>query len=153
MRLTILLLTVVLLTTGCLSTPIDGTVTPVSAPDTTPSRTTQPGSHEHAMNEPDPNKTVLLENDWNRTVEMHVTVIREATNETVHEGRYDVEPGSSREVYHTAAAEPDGIERFTVILRAGNETNTATIETNLCYGPAYATIQEDGTPYLYYAFC
>jgi hypothetical protein len=151
MRRTILLLTVVLLTAGCLSTPIDGTVTP--APDTTPSQTTQPGSHEHAMNHPDPNKTVLLENDWNQTVEMHVRVIREATNETVQEGRYDVEPGSRRAVYHTAAANPEGVERFTVVMTARNETNTATIETNLCYGPAYATIQDDGTPYLYYVIC
>lgn len=153
MRLTILLLTVVLLTAGCLSTPIDGTVTPVSSPDTTPSETTQRGSHEHAMNEPDTNKTVLLENDWNRTVEMHVTVIREATNETVHEGRYDVEPGSRRAVYHTAEANPEGVERFTVVMTARNETKTVTIETNLCYGPAYATILDDGTPYLYFAIC
>jgi hypothetical protein len=153
MRRTIGLLALVLLTARCLSSPIDGTVTPVSSPEKTDAETTHPDGHAYAENQPDLNKTVLLENDWNQTVEMHVTVIRNATNETVHEGRYDVEPGSSREVYHTAAAEPDGIERFTVILRARNETNTASIETNLCYGPAYATIQDDGTPYLYYVIC
>lgn len=128
------------------STP--GTPTPESS---TPTKT--PWSHEQAMEQPDPDKTVQLANEWNQSVTMHVRVIREATNTTVHNETYDLTAGTEREIYTTAAANPEGIEAFTVVLTAQNTTQRVTIKTNACYGDAYGTIREDGTVYLFHAIC
>jgi len=105
------------------------------------------------MNQPDPDKAVLLKNEWNRSVTVRVRVIREATNTTVHNETYHLESGIERDVYHTTAADPNGIEEFTVVVTARNTTERVTIKTNNCYGPAYAEIREDGTLYLYYVIC
>lgn len=152
------LLAILLLTAGCLSgVPSE----PLSSPTSeTPTRTEMPGTststpdgHEAAMNQPSPNKSVQLQNEWNRSVEMHVRVVRDATNETVHDETYDLAPGTKRTAYNVSEAEPDGIESFTVVVTARNTTDRVSIETNECYGDAYAEILDDGTVYLYYAIC
>ena len=156
---------------GCLSAGAGGpsqsptpTQTPTDTPTPTstaelgspapPSPTTPtPDGHEHAANQPDPNKHVTLTNMWDETVTMQVRVIREATNETVHDGSYDLAPGAERTVYNTSAADPDGIERFTVVVTARGTTERVDIETSQCYGEAYGEVQSDGSLYLYYSIC
>jgi len=158
---------------GCLSAGTGGqpsptpTQTATDTPTVTPTSTEGPASppapasptdstpdgHEQAANQPDPNKHVTLTNRWNETVTMRVRVIREATNETVHDGSYDLAPGAERTVYNTSAADPDGIERFTVVLTARGTTERVGIETSQCYGEAYGEVQPDGTVYLYYSIC
>jgi hypothetical protein len=169
---------VLALTAGCVGPTAPGsgsaTATPTptgnpvtSAPDAgtaTPTPDPEPGtegsdtgtvsvSTEGASNEPDPDKAVRLENAWNRSVEIRLRVVREATNETVHEGTYTLDAGEQRVVYNTAEADPDGIEAFRVIATARNTTESVTIETNACYGGASVEVLEDGTLYPYYAIC
>lgn len=159
------LLALLLLTAGCLS-GVSGDATPsATATETATATQTQTGTavtvtatatpwdHRSASKQPDPDKTVTLENRWTERVEMRVRVVREATNETVHEGTYTLSPGAERTVYNVSAADPDGIESFTVVVTARGTTDRVTIRTNACYGDAYAEIQDDGTFYVYYAIC
>lgn len=159
------------LTAGCVgpSSVGSGSATPTPTPEppadtATPTPDPAPGSEasttetvsvstQGASNQPDPDKTVRLENAWNRSVEIRIRVVREATNETVHEEMYTLAPGEQREVYTTADAAPDGIESFRVIATARETTESVTIETNACYGGAYVEVLEDGTLYPYYAIC
>ena len=154
---------------GCLSAGAGGpsqSPTPTQTATDTPTSTAELGSpappspttstpdgHEYATNQPDPNKHVTLTNRWDETVTMQVRVIREATNETVHDGSYDLAPGAERTVYNTSAADPDGIERFTVVVTARGTTERVDIETSQCYGEAYGEVQSDGSLYLYYSIC
>jgi hypothetical protein len=154
---------------GCLSAGAGGpsqSPTPTQTATDTPTSTAELGSpappspttstpdgHEYATNQPDPNKHVTLTNRWDETVTMQVRVIREATNETVHDGSYNLAPGAERTVYNTSAADPDGIERFTVVVTARGTTERVDIETSQCYGEAYGEVQSDGSLYLYYSIC
>ena len=138
--------------------PPTDTATPAPDPDTTTgaegsSTDTKVVSTEGAANQPDPDKRVRLENAWNESVDIRISVVREATTETVHEGTYTLEPGEQREVYNLADADPDGIESFRVTATVRNTTESVTIETNQCYGGAYVEVLEDGTVYPYYALC
>lgn len=132
-----------------------GTGTEPPAGTTTPSATgtATPGGHEHAANQPDPDKAVRLVNEYNRSVTARVRVLREATNATVHDGTYDLAPGADRTVYDTAAADPDGVESFTVVVTARNATERVTVETSVCYGDVTAQVRPDGSLYVFYAIC
>jgi hypothetical protein len=166
---------VVLLTAGCLGgTPSSGTesATATPTPTPTPTVTEMPGTPtptpdptpgetasatwvgtEHAADQPDADKDVSVENAWNRSVEIDLRVVREATNETVYDETLTLEPGEERTVYNLEDADPDGIESFRVTATARNTTESVTIQTNACYGNAYVEIQDDGTLYPYYAIC
>jgi hypothetical protein len=164
-------LAVLVLTAGCVgpSSIGDGsetptterptdTATPTPDPDTTTGTDgsgteTKAVSTEGASNEPDPDKRVRLENAWNQSVDVRISVVREATNETVHEGTYTIDPGEEREVYNLADADPDGIEPFRVTATARNTTESATVETHACHGDVYVEVLEDGTVYPYYPIC
>lgn len=141
-------LALLFLTAGCLS---GGPVDPLSPTPETP--TSAPDGHSTATNQPDSDKAVYVRNDWNRSVEMRVRVVRDATNETVHDETYDLPPGAGRTVYDVSEADPDGIESFTVVATARNATERVTIRTNRCYGDAHAEVRDDGTLYVYYAIC
>ena len=106
-----------------------------------------------ASNQPDPDKAVRLENAWNQSVDIRIHIVREAPNETVHEGTYTLDPGEQREVYNVAAADPDGIESFRVTATTRNTTESVTVETHACHGDVHVEVLEDGTVYPYYAIC
>ena len=160
-------LAVITLTAGCVGPSSVGggseTATPEPSADTaTPTPDPEPGtdrtetasvSTEGASDQPDPDKRVRLENAWNQSVEIRISVVREATNETVHKGTYTLDPGEQREVYNTADADPDGVESFRVTATARNTTESVTIETSACHGSAYVEVLEDGTLYPYYPIC
>lgn len=156
-------LVIVLLTAGCLSAGpgIDGTVTPSAGLETpTPTETGTPTPTETATPTPtpvetpfdsqeaskraDPDKRVRLENDWNRSVNFQVRVVRDATDETIYNATHTIDPGADLTAYNIATADPDGVEPFTVVVSARNTTARTTIETNECYGWVYGTITDDG---------
>jgi len=142
---------IVSLAAGCLA---GGPGAPQAGTETATATATQtPWSYAHAADQPDPDKEIRLSNRWNRSVAMHVRVVREATNATVHDATHDLAPGAERTVYTTAAADPDGVEAFTVTVSARNATESVTIETSACYGNAYGEIRADGSLYVYYAIC
>ena len=156
-------LTLAILLAGCLGPPAGtptstsspaGTPTATGSPGTTSKRTTgTPAGTEYASRQPEPSRPVTVRNGWNRSVEVHVSVVRETTNGTVHEATYDLPAGTERTVYDTAEAEPDGIERFTVTVSARNATESVTIETSRCYGDVYAETGSDGELFVTYAVC
>lgn len=138
----------------------DGPPAPTSTPDTSTTATTReeteattPAGHESLSKQPDPDHRVRLANRWNRSVEVRVRVVREATNETVHDATYDLPPDSGMTAYNLASAGPDGVESFRVAATARNETERVTLATNACYGGAYVDVQEDATLGVYYAIC
>lgn len=138
-------LALLLLTAGCL----DGG--PIG--DTTTADGGDGGWSLTASDRPDADKAVHLENYWNDTVDVEVRVVRERTGETVHEETYELRPGEEVVAYNLSDADPEGIESFRVVVTARNETGEITIETNDCYGDAYAEIQDDGDLSVYYAIC
>jgi hypothetical protein len=124
--------------------------TPTASPSATPTSDpvlTGPGGS------PDPDKRVTLGNEWTESVAMTLRVVRVATNETVHEASYELAPGEEREVYSTAAADPDGVESFRVVVAARGQTRAVTIETEACYGGAYGIVRPDGALDVFYAVC
>jgi hypothetical protein len=143
-RRTSFLVAVVVLA-GCAGGPVSST------PTATPTDT--PAAPLTGSSQPDPDKQVTLENEWNETVTLDVRVVRVATGETVHEATYDLGPGVERDVYSTAAANPDGIESFRVEVRARNQTGEATIETSNCYGGVYGVVRGDGSLNVFYPIC
>ncbi|WP_435182823.1 hypothetical protein [Halobellus sp. EA9] len=164
-------LALLLLTAGCLGgapssgtdsatpteTPTDAAPSgsPTPTPDPTPGATPTDEwtSTERASEVPDADTEVNLENRWNRSVEIRLRVVRLATNETVHEGTYTVEPGAERLVYNLAEANPDGIESFRIVATALSTTKRVTVETSACYGNVHVEITEEGELYPYYAIC
>ncbi|MFB6118039.1 hypothetical protein [Halosegnis sp.] len=146
----LLLVAVLVVGAGCTAVGPAGEPTP--EPSETPPTPT-PGDHESAMDQPDANKRVQVANEWNQSVTVSVRVVRVATNETVYATRSEVAPGTDRIVYNLTAADPTGVESFQITVTARNTTQSVTIQTNKCYGDAYAQIREDGSLYVYYAIC
>lgn len=137
-------LALLVLAAGCLGgPPATGT--------TTPSPT--PGGHGPAAIQPDPDTAVHLTNEWNRSVTIGVRVVREATGATVHDAAYELAPDATRTVYSTAAADPDGIETFTVTVTVRNATQRIGVETSACDGDVYGRVRTDGTLYAFHAAC
>lgn len=96
---------------------------------------------------------MTLENWWNQTVSIRVTVVRVATGETVLNETFAVAPDGEVVAYNTVEADPQGIERFAVTATALNTTESVSIETSRCYGGAYVSITEDGELFATYAIC
>lgn len=161
---TLLVILLLFATAGCLSSvpseaPTSPTGTPTPTPTPTeevseaPAETTDQYGDVPPPNQPQANKEVQLFNDWNRSVSMDVRVVRESTNESVHDETYDLDPGESQTAYDVADADPDGVEAFEVVVTARGTTERVSIETSTCYGDASAEIRDDGTLYVYYAVC
>ncbi|MFC7069788.1 hypothetical protein [Halobaculum lipolyticum] len=144
------LLVALLLAGGCLGNPERPTTGSVST-TATPSET--PAGTEYASQRPDPSQSVTLENWWNQTVSIHLTVVRVATGETVVNETFAVAPGEEVAAYNTVEADPQGVERFAVTATALNATESVSIETSRCYGGAYVSITEDGELFATYAIC
>lgn len=93
----------------------------------------------------DENKEVELLNEWNQSVELHLRIVRLATNETVHDQRYTLQPESRRTGYTIRRSDTDGIESFEVIVTARNTTARDTFSNDACYGDIRIPINPDGT--------
>ncbi|GAA3879523.1 MULTISPECIES: hypothetical protein [Haloarcula] len=106
-----------------------------------------------ASNPPSPDHSLYLENNWNESATFEITVVRQASNETVHDRSYVLDAGEEREVYNTNSSSPDGIETFEVRWMARNETGQVNITTSTCYGSAHVIIEEDGSPGTIYSIC
>ena len=149
-------LALLFLTAGCLSgAPPTDTASATPTPDPTPGETATAGytSTERASEIPDADKAVHVENRWNRSVEIRISVVRAATNETVYEATETFEPGADRDVYSLAEADPDGIESFRIVASGLNTTESVTVRTSACYGNAYVEVTEEGELFPYYAIC
>ena len=106
-----------------------------------------------AAEQPDADTAVHVENGWNRSVEIRISVVREATNETVYEETEAFGAGADRDVYNLAEASPEGVESFRITATARHTTESVPIETGVCYGNAYVEITEEGERYPYHAIC
>lgn len=94
--------------------------------------------------QPSADHSVSLHNEWHKTATIDITIVREATNETVHDETYQLDPGDSREVYNTRMASPDGIETFEIRWTFQNDTGRSGISTANCQ-QVELVIQGDGT--------
>lgn len=143
---------------GCLNesapgdseSPNDTPTSPTGSPDGTPD--SDPPSHEDAMNEPDPDLDVGIENGSDETQTITLTVARES-GETVYEETHDVAPGSDIDVYNLEEADPDGVEEFVITAERDGQQESASVKTNKCYGNAFVSIAEDGEFYVTYSIC
>lgn len=105
-----------------------------------------------AIQTPDEDKSVSLENELNRTREIRLTIIRNKTDEVVHNETYMVN-NSIDDVYNTEDANPEGIEKFSVIARTDSQSSEVSIETNECFGSAYVKISRDNDLEAFYSIC
>lgn len=143
---------VLFLTAGCLSgapTPADSQPTP--SPEPTATRT-ECVSAPCLSDQPDPDHPVQLMNNWNQTVEFRVQITRTATGAVVYNNSHTLQPNSSQTVYNVAAADPSGVESFTVTVSAVNTTRTTSFDTNECYGNPQASVH-DGNLTVITAIC
>lgn len=104
-------------------------------------------------NQPSSDHSLYLENNGNKSATLEITVVRQATSETVHDRTYVLNAGERREVYNTNSSSPEGIETFEVRWTARNETGQVNMTTNDCYGSAYVVIEEDGSADSFYSIC
>lgn len=111
-----------------------------------------PPSHEDAMNEPDPDLEVSIENRSNESQTIALTITRES-GETVYENTHDVAPESDIDVYNLEEADPDGVEEFVITAERGDKKESASVKTSECYGEAFVAIAEDGEFYVTYSIC
>jgi hypothetical protein len=140
---------------GCLESGMPGgsespNDTPTGSPGGTPNE--DPPSHEDAMNEPNPDHDVGIENQSDEAWTVTLTVSRES-GEVVYEETHEIDPKSDRDVYNLQEADPDGVEAFTVTAEIDGQQESATVETNECYGNAFVAIAEDGEFYVTYSIC
>lgn len=113
---------------------------------------TDPVSHEEAMQEPDADLAISIENRHDEAHEVEVTVAR-ASGDPVFTTTERVEPGAERGIYNLEHADPDGVEAFTIEARMGGQTESIEVETSACYGPVEVGITEEGELYPVYAIC
>lgn len=143
---------------GCLDESVPGgSESPTDDDDDSPSSPSgtpddDPPSHEDAMNEPDSDLAVGIENRSDETQTITLTVTRES-GETVYEGTHDVAPGSDIDVYNLQEADPDGIEKFVITAERDGQQESASVETSKCYGEAFVSIADDGEFYVTYTIC
>jgi hypothetical protein len=127
---------------------VDGTPTPR---DGRPTDSDDVGT-AHREPQPDPDHDIVVVNRLGGNATMHVTVVREATNETVYDATVTVAPGE-RTVYNTGQADPDGIEAFRVVAERGGDRTSVTIRTSDCYGDAIVSATDDGGVASTYSIC
>ncbi|MEF8807079.1 hypothetical protein [Natronomonas sp.] len=140
---------------GCLDGSVPGgSENPTDDAPSSPSGTPpdDPPPHEDAMNEPDPDLDVGIENRSDETQTITLTVSRES-GEIVYEETHAVEPGSDIDVYNLEEADPDGIEEFAITAERDGQRESATVKTSKCYGNAFVSIAEDGECYVTYSIC
>lgn len=109
-------------------------------------------SHEDAMEEPDPDLPITIENRHDEPHEVSVTVAR-ASGETVYGATTEVAAGEERTVYNLEEAEPEGVEAFTVEAALGEQTESVEVETSACYGEVRIEVTEEGRLYPFYSIC
>jgi hypothetical protein len=135
---------------GCLEENRSGGDPSETAPGTTTSGFI--GSAE-ASNTPSPDHQITAVNEHDSPHEYAVTVTRAADGERVHESTRTLEPGTTEQVYNLSAANPDGIESFSITGTVDDQTETVVLETSLCYGGLRFVVDDTGTFRAIYDLC
>lgn len=139
-RLAHLALVVALVSAGCLSTPTGGTPTP--------------GTLTRASNNPQADHSIYVENRWNRSVNLTLTVVRAESGDVVYGRTWSESPGGEHEVYNLERADPDGVESFRIVLELEDrETRTLDVATDACFGDAFFAVTERGDLDVTYSIC
>jgi hypothetical protein len=138
---------------GCLDESAPGAGSPTDDAPPSPSGTPNGDSSiEDAMNEPDPDLEVGIENRSNESQTITLEISRES-GAVVYEETREIAPETERNVYNLKRADPDGIEAFVIAAERGGTRESATVETSECYGDAFVAIAEDGEFYVTYEIC
>lgn len=124
-----------------------------AAPDGPASGTPTLGTTGQAANNPDGDHAVHVENQRNQSMTLTLRVVHEETGEVVHERTWSQSPSGEHEVYNLEQADPDGVERFRVVLELSGRTEAVHLETSGCYGDAFFTVTEQGELSSTYAIC
>ncbi|MFC6953694.1 hypothetical protein [Halorubellus litoreus] len=132
-------LTVVSSTVGCLESTSDS--------GTDPSSTTDDSTTVHAMDAPDPDHRIWVENEAETANQIAVTVTKhvdDGSDEVVHESTEDLDPGGTAYVYNLNEANPDGVERFKVTGETDEQTTWRFMATSECYTDCGIVRRENG---------
>ncbi|WP_227130800.1 hypothetical protein [Halorubellus salinus] len=161
-RRTLLLgtLAVVSSTAGCLESAKDSGTTEMGTTDdsgttemgTTDDSTTEMGTTDdsttvHAMDAPDPDHAIWVENEAATTHQIAVTVtqhVDDGPDEVVHESTHELQPKGSEYVYNLNEANPDGVERFKITGETGEQTASRFMATSKCYTDCGIVLRERG---------
>lgn len=116
---------------------------PTLDPQTDPAKTT-----------PNADKDINVRNSYRSLVTVDVEVQRDLTDNTVYEEQFLVGTDSNLEgVYNLQAADPDGIETFTIESTYKNRTKTIQVKTNDCFGDITIEVTSDGSLFPFYYIC
>ena len=102
----------------------------------------------------DPDKKINIENAYNQSQTVHLEVVEDNTNNTVHSEKYKLDAGYSLEpAYNVSIPEDSDIKTFKLNVAVGNQTDSINMKMNQCYGNAYIEIREDGNLHVFYSIC
>ena len=132
-------------------TPVDRTETPET---NTPTETVP--SHEELVDEPGYDISVWVENWYESTIEMSVTVAHVDSGKLVYDNVFTVDDGESPTIFSFTEIEDeyDGIESFEVTAALPDEEpETIGVATNACYAGVEISIEPDGELFLTHVIC
>lgn len=109
-------------------------------------------THSNAINTPDADKSVNLENKRNGTQDVRIEVVRDSTGNTVHNQTYSLN-NTMDDVYNLQQADPEGVESFTVIATTDKDSGQVSIDTSQCFGNVQVELTEENGVYPFYAVC
>lgn len=112
---------------------------------------TVPG-HSEAAQEPDPDLPISVQNRHDEPRSLSLAVARDG-GDVVHESDHDLDPGDDYEAYNLREADPEGVERFDVIVEAGDARREISVRTNECYGNARVGFDAAGELFASYDIC
>lgn len=109
-------------------------------------------THSKAINTPDPDKSVNLENQGNNTQDVRIEVVRDSTGNIVHNQTYSVNDTIDN-VYNLKEADPEGVESFTVMATTDEDSDQVSLDTSRCFGNVYVEVTEKNGIYVYHTVC
>lgn len=132
--------------TEATSTGTDSTESPTTEASTGSSTTEDPTT-VRAVDAPDPDHAIWVENETDSVREITVTVTRiqdGEPDEVVYEATHELEPKGSKYVYNLNESNPDGVERFEVAGETGDQTTWRYVATSECYLDCGIVLREGG---------
>lgn len=101
----------------------------------------------------DRDKAVELSNRDETDYTVEIRVLRESSGEVVHEGTYELSPGTRRrEVFNTKSLDGPGNVGYEVRATTNEQSAHVSFETDECHGGGYVAV-EDGDLLAYSGIC
>lgn len=141
------------------------TPTPTKAPTSTPTERPPDAGGDYGStgtpskrsdlaektNNPNPDHPIRIINNDETTQNVTVNVTQHGT--VVDTFSREVNASANVVAYNIRQTDPEGIEEYNITATVGNETDTATVRTNDCFGDITIDIRSDSSLAVSFAIC